>query len=429
MFQTVRIWSDDECFNERVVWLECHGIHPKCWSEGNLKLIGSLWGKTLRVEHIRYGSKSLTSARILIRTSTLKNIDECVKIRWESGSCDLWVKEMVGYDGKMEGSLTQESSGEEDPCNCFEVEEKVLGNNVNHDKTEEWNIHGGTRHFENVREGEAAVNTVPGVHENNSVENMNVCIHDDSFAAVDDGLVNVSMEAQKSASTNQEGLTQRINSEDLGTDAEEEGLIRVGSFLGSTQRENLDDDRYCFGDNNTTIESRGVEKSFDRRNEGPFNSIESGETEQQYVDNETKLDFVENGNKQLFLEDQLVLALTDTVCVGEKFDPIATIEFPASLQSSGNIHESGRSLPTPGTNLRQNSVPQKRPRGRPKRTVHSLPEPLCVPSTPTNCNQEAIETWNTAKLLGIKTNDEVTVLSALRKSKRLLILEGNNTTA
>ncbi|CAO2814154.1 unnamed protein product [Amaranthus hypochondriacus] len=73
--------------------------------------------------------------------------------------------------------------------------------------------------------------------------------------------------------------------------------------------------------------------------------------------------------------------------------------------------------------MMSNNIPQKRPRGRPKRIVHSLPEPLFVPSTPSKSNLEALEIWNTAKLLGVKSSNEGAVISALRKSKRVLVLE------
>ena len=72
------------------------------------------------------------------------------------------------------------------------------------------------------------------------------------------------------------------------------------------------------------------------------------------------------------------------------------------------------------TESRQNSIPStpmstnksSRPRGRPKK--HS------------DCGRiEARQTWETAQKLGISTDDEEAVLLGLRKSKRILIMEGN----
>ncbi|CAO2840933.1 unnamed protein product [Amaranthus hypochondriacus] len=453
LFQSVRIWTDDECFIERTVWLECHGIHPKCWSHGNLKVIGSIWGKTLKIEHVRYGSKSITSARILVRTSSHKRIDECVKIQWESGSCELWVKELVGYDGKLEGLPNHEISMEEDPCNCDEDDERVLVNNENNDKTGGWNNFGSLQYIETFREGRSAVNACFETHEVNGVENMALCVQDDANAAVEirqaekesdcvitgthadnvpvygnDGTVDDSLGVQQSASVSQKDRKQGMIPGLLGNEDEEGCHFSVECNLGSLQCEDLDADRCCFGVNKKTPERRVDGKRWERQEEGSVDTHGNDEIELFYVENQTVVNCVGNGKKHLFLEDQQLLALTDTGNVEDKFDPIASVEVPVSLHNNRNFLESGRSTLTPCSMLRQNSVPQKRPRGRPKRIVHSLPEPLFVPSTPTKSNQEAIDTWNTAKLLGIKSNNEGEVISALRKSKRLLILEGNKTT-
>ena len=40
VFDNVRIWSEGEMFDDRIVWLECFGIHPKCWSKENVRAIG-----------------------------------------------------------------------------------------------------------------------------------------------------------------------------------------------------------------------------------------------------------------------------------------------------------------------------------------------------------------------------------------------------
>ena len=75
------------------------------------------------------------------------------------------------------------------------------------------------------------------------------------------------------------------------------------------------------------------------------------------------------------------------------------------------------------TNTPVSSCKQKNTRGRPKKQKqlqcdlqHSLVSSMS--------NTEAQNTWNTAKLLGISTSDERAVVSNLRKSKRLLIMDG-----
>ncbi|CAO2817971.1 unnamed protein product [Amaranthus hypochondriacus] len=69
---------------------------------------------------------------------------------------------------------------------------------------------------------------------------------------------------------------------------------------------------------------------------------------------------------------------------------------------------------------------QKRPRGRPKQNANPIHEPMSIQSTPSQRLQEAVETWNCAKALGVRSTYEKDVISQLRKSKRLLILEDGN---
>lgn len=69
------------------------GLHPNCWSLKTLKLIGEKWGKILQVEHEYSGINSLTSARILIRTYIQQRIEECLRVEWQSGACNVWVSE------------------------------------------------------------------------------------------------------------------------------------------------------------------------------------------------------------------------------------------------------------------------------------------------------------------------------------------------
>ena len=68
----------------------------------------------------------------------------------------------------------------------------------------------------------------------------------------------------------------------------------------------------------------------------------------------------------------------------------------------------------------------KKPRGRPKKkTKMHTKHKSCEPRSPhvQNSYLEAENTWNTAKLLGISSTEERVVLSGLRKSKRLMIME------
>ena len=60
-------------------------------------------------------------------------------------------------------------------------------------------------------------------------------------------------------------------------------------------------------------------------------------------------------------------------------------------------------------------------RGRPRKCSDHQ-----TPSEPHSLGMlEARKTWETAQLLGISSHDDEAVLSGLRKSKRILLLEGN----
>ena len=98
-FDDVRLWSEGESFDDRLVWIECVGIHPLCWSKENLKLIGEKWGDVVHIVSDVQGFDSLTSARILVRTKAQNRIENRIKIFSERCSCDVWVKELYGNSG------------------------------------------------------------------------------------------------------------------------------------------------------------------------------------------------------------------------------------------------------------------------------------------------------------------------------------------
>ena len=66
---------------------------------------------------------------------------------------------------------------------------------------------------------------------------------------------------------------------------------------------------------------------------------------------------------------------------------------------------------------------RKKQHGRPRKVTHTPCEPLIATKQASNSRMEAHRTWETAKLLGITSNDENAVISGLRKSKRILFLE------
>ena len=65
-FDNIRMWSEGDVFDDRLVWIECHGLHPKCWSTDNARKIGEKWGPVLCIENRVHNLYSLTFARMLI---------------------------------------------------------------------------------------------------------------------------------------------------------------------------------------------------------------------------------------------------------------------------------------------------------------------------------------------------------------------------
>lgn len=120
--------------------------------------------------------------------------------------------------------------------------------------------------------------------------------------------------------------------------------------------------------------------------------------------------FLQMNLGQCGIDDHNQLTLKENIRDGNEFDPIYSVEVAISLQMAENTVVCSAPNNNHTSTSQQNSRTQKRPRGRPKRAIHSLPEPLFVPSTPSNGTAEAIETWNTVKRLGVRASNDGVVL-------------------
>lgn len=81
IYTDARKWSENERCMERLAWVECIGIHPTCWGFDTFKKIGNLWGDIVKMEHVMNGVRSLSSAKILIRTKHMKKIETDVILK------------------------------------------------------------------------------------------------------------------------------------------------------------------------------------------------------------------------------------------------------------------------------------------------------------------------------------------------------------
>ena len=86
VFDDIRLWSEGEVFDDRLVCIECHGIHPKCWSAENVRKIGEKWGLVLCIENRFHNLCSLTFVRMLIRTKAQNKIEARIRILFDNGS-------------------------------------------------------------------------------------------------------------------------------------------------------------------------------------------------------------------------------------------------------------------------------------------------------------------------------------------------------
>ncbi|CAO2817552.1 unnamed protein product [Amaranthus hypochondriacus] len=273
-FVDVRRWTKEECLKERLVWIECRGIHPIWWNYENLKMIGEKWGHVVKVDDVANGVHSLSLARILIKTKSQARIDACLNVEWEDGSCKVWAKEVCC-------------------CECMDKSD-----------TSQKEKKGGSMEME---------------VENQIVSQSVVNEEDDPITSI-------------------EKVTDQCNEE-----------LSVEEWWG-----------------------------------GPMSCP----------------------------VDQRLDAW---------FDPMATVECSLSMADGGSKGANGQYV---NGGMETNA---KKPRGRPKRFASSLPDTLSVPSTPSICSSEAIETWQTAKMLGVSAPDERAVIEELRKSKRIQVLEAKNT--
>ena len=126
----------------------------------------------------------------------------------------------------------------------------------------------------------------------------------------------------------------------------------------------------------------------------------------------TSQDTVYNVADPELVDDPLLPHVSKFECVDDHvwIDPIVVNE---RLHASTDVR-------TP-----PNRSKKSKPRGRPRKDS-DLPSTSGNPALPPSCSLlEAQKTWDTAKILGISANDENAALSGLRRSKRILILEGN----
>jgi len=74
-FYSVSDWNETEVCQTRRIWIEIVGLPLQFWSEANIKAIAAEWGDVVLVEKESSTLESLASAKVLIDTLSLKQIE------------------------------------------------------------------------------------------------------------------------------------------------------------------------------------------------------------------------------------------------------------------------------------------------------------------------------------------------------------------
>ncbi|CAO2821105.1 unnamed protein product [Amaranthus hypochondriacus] len=344
----VRNWDDTQCPTDRMVWIECNGLHPKCWSPENYKSIGEKWGEVLRIDHDRYGVNCLSYARMLIKTQQHQRIEARINVEWDLGHCEVWVKEVDWW------SVVRDDNGE-----AYVEEEDMVVEEGNTGNKEE----------------------AMGMHE----------IRSQSLELVD----RTCLEVQNTVA-----LVENHGRNSIDKDTSSEGIVVSENEFDEQHKE-----MYAYTPINVTRQHR----SNSSMQLQPINSLE--EVEGSREENDTP-DITQNG----------FASSVDEMIVGHfscpepriecDFDPMAAIECSLPLSTQEGVNATVAKAAT-----------CKKSRGRPKRVGNSLPATLSVESTPSSCSVEAADTWGTGKRLGLATRNDDSLVSELRKSKRIQIME------
>ncbi|CAO2834917.1 unnamed protein product [Amaranthus hypochondriacus] len=370
-FDHVRKWKDNESCMERAVWLECSGLHPYCWSEENLLKIGNIWGKAVEVVDVFNGVHSISTAKILVITKKTGRIDKRVKVVAEHGSGIIWVKESQC-------------------CAC-------LGNFNGADEmeTQSKNQRHGQMNWREVRQPTVSIKEHTPA-ENNETRLEEKGVEDDDYG--------------------EEGSEEGDDVED--DDYEQERLEEKGVEDVNYEEERLEQEpAHISEDNGVAILNEDIAHDgiLDEQYEEYGMQNQNSAMQEVEWNHQTAASGGFEDHNQLFTKE----------CIGHcnEFDPISSIEVGISLKLAEYTATNSAPNVNYASSARTNGRSHKRARGRPKRVAQSLPEPLYVPSTPTNGIREPIETWNTVKRLGVRTPNDGVVVSALRRSRRLLALD------
>lgn len=334
------------------------------------------WGKLLYIDGDYLGMNSLTSARTLIQTKQKSRIEEWIRLDWGVGSCEVWVKE-VGC------------------CACLDVSEIIEKRSKHYEDSEQdTDEHEVNEQRNKVTEEEVGIGSA-----------------EDEEQHKKDGAIE--MEANNECSFH-------INTYN--------DPIMEGKYV--EQHDNKNCDMNTAGRDMELEKARHVDYQINMLVEIPgvaplvsdnFDPVCQEELVSYDVDGQNGIPIQMNnvyctvGAEEGVLSPDLGNQFTSFNPTPTKFDPMMQVECVLLAPSTPTVrryHDRG-----PNSGLASTS---KKPRGRPKRNTT---DPLtCTQPCSSRSNSEINRTWETAKLIGVSSNEEEAVMRELRKSKRLATL-------
>ncbi|CAO2830830.1 unnamed protein product [Amaranthus hypochondriacus] len=452
LFDDVRRWSEGEIYNDRVVWLECFGVHPQCGSDNTLRLIGEKWGPVLRIDREFKGVPSISYARLLVHTRAQNKVDARIRLNWDGGACDVWVKEltvcvdsMANNEACCDGRVNMDPICVQGSMGCKGVQEgcELVGGLMGNTWGCEGEGYGGSKVS---GEGVLGSALAGGVGED-SVGRLVVgkCDLVAGGGVAVDGLVvgggcireNGALDvlaAQQQVRAGEVRVCSGSNRdmEDVGCQVFEDGGAVEGLAVGGDlcrvagERQGVAAQRMEWAEQVVGVQGRWEDPIMREvcsklSHEGDVSRINHlvmvdhgpcvGEVDGCHW--EARVDFA---NRQ---EVGLAVAAAVPDCVQLSCPVMGDVAWafdPMLLPDA---------LSVGGASLRVNNDAVsfellKKPRGRPKKTRACMVSGHVLGST---CTEEVDITWGVAKQLGLDSSHEATFMEGLRKSKRLSIME------
>lgn len=343
----------------RMAW-----VNPKCWSIENFEKICAKWGLLLYIDHDYLGMNSLTIARMLIQTKQQARIEECVNLKWGSGLCDLWVKEMDCCECLDMSEIINKRSHE---CDDYELED-----------CEDGAMYDGDLRIEHEKEDDTG-----------------------SLKNVDDLVIKQNENAPKQNLVDCEGRWKNGLEENSSTPYE---AVKPGSVLEQENKVYFDEQAILMVDRPDPGFEWG--KKFD-----PICLEESFSFPEGCQEKDNNTPYSINPVIISCPQDPVPM-LSHIELPPTRFDPMVQLNGESKVPITPSVNNFCIRESIAGY-----ASTSKRPRGRPKRNSST---PAVYETPPSSLNfSEVNKTWEIAKVIGISSNDEEAVLRELRKSKRI----------